>query len=545
MLPHCSSGYWFGNECLLPSDSSLSHIPTLVHSATDSDPVFASTPPSVSSTLLPSVFSTPPHTSSLAPSAVDEDPEILSMFPLPLFAPTPFSMPMSDFEYLPSATIDQLAPTLSSTPLSSSPISPMFLSSVTEDQSEPEPAPALFASVPTLPFTSLHIHSTADNDSIFASTPPSLSPPSSTFLPSLAQSAMNSQPESEHKAASTSISVPLLSLPLSTLHPLSLLSSTFLPSPVILTTDPESEPASTSEFSKFGLSPHPLSLPPDQTLAHLQVSSLTLSSSRSSEISMLDSMLAAPPPNQPSFSLGSLSQLSRSRELESSTSSSTVDVAMLSYSESSLSSQNEPIPFLPSSLEAQPITPISMDSVATPVNVTPSLTSPAIPFILQLQELPTVHEVPSTLAPRFPLASPPLLLSHSGLVRFSFAFVFFTVAALVSTFFNVSAALLTYTRKFRGKQDINDIRIDTLKASSCDGFTHQLRLGQYTPRALRFVFDPGGLAWVFKLTQRTRRHSQVQPEVTRCHGTTCGHLLYGDDYLTIVSHVRDGTMTHY
>ncbi|KAH9042830.1 hypothetical protein EDB84DRAFT_897077 [Lactarius hengduanensis] len=118
---------------------------------------------------------------------------------------------LSDFEYLPSAT---------------------------EYQPEPESAPTLLPSILTLPINPSHVHSAIDH---FAPTSASLS----TFLPSPVRSAMNSQPESEHEAASTSMSVPLLSLPLSTLHPLSTPSSTFLPSPVTSATDDQPEHAST------------------------------------------------------------------------------------------------------------------------------------------------------------------------------------------------------------------------------------------------------------------------------------------------------------
>ncbi|KAH9165401.1 hypothetical protein EDB89DRAFT_2233440 [Lactarius sanguifluus] len=157
--------------------------------------------------------------------------------------------------------------------------------------------------------------------------------------------------------------------------------------------------------------------------------------------------------------------------------------------ESPPSSLDEPIHFLPMPLGSMtiPISPHStpsqrlpelkmIGSISTQLEVTPAPASPAIPFVPQSQELSTVHEVSLTLVPRFPLTSPPLTLSHSGHARFHFAFIFITTAVLVSAFFNISATLFTHTSKFRGKQDIIDIRIDTLKASSCDAFTHRLRL---------------------------------------------------------------------
>ncbi|KAH9044231.1 hypothetical protein EDB84DRAFT_1674518 [Lactarius hengduanensis] len=158
---------------------------------------------------------------------------------------------MSDFEYLPSATVDQPAPTLLSTPPAPSSISSTFLPSParleTEDHPEPESA-----STPPIALSSLihpltHSPSSPSTDDVpeFAATPTSSPSISSTFLSSPVRSEMNNQPESEHEAASTSMSVPLLSLPLSTLHPLSPLSSTFLPSLVTSATDDQPEHAST------------------------------------------------------------------------------------------------------------------------------------------------------------------------------------------------------------------------------------------------------------------------------------------------------------
>ncbi|KAH9017639.1 hypothetical protein EDB85DRAFT_2201964 [Lactarius pseudohatsudake] len=411
-------------------------------------------------------------------------------------------MPMSDFEYLSSATVDQPAPTLSSTSPSSSSISPMFVPSATEDQSEPEFTPTLFASVPTLTSTPSHVHSATGYGTIFASTPPSSSPTSSPCLPAVTEE--QPEPETESIPSITLASTFALTPPSS---------STFLPSPTqsVIVDRPESEPASTSEFSKFGLSPRALQLPPDQTLAPLLSSSI-LSSLPPPEISTLDSTLAAPSPDQPS-SLGPLSQLSRPCELVSSTPVSAADVVTLSHPELSLSSPGEPVPFLPASLEAPPIAPISpnsslpqqppriktFNSDSSLLEVTPLASS--VPQ--QSQELLLAYEVslikPPALAPR-PSAS----------ARFNFALSLITFAALVSTFFNVSAALLTHTRKFRGKQDI--IRINTLKCSSRNNFAQQLRLGQYTPRAPRLVFDPGG---VFKFKRSSSRLPSAHEDVRK------------------------------
>ncbi|KAH9038251.1 hypothetical protein EDB85DRAFT_2195205 [Lactarius pseudohatsudake] len=173
----------------LPSSSSPSVLESqhgLVHSVTldQPEPVYT-----LSTTSLPSAFPTPTHTNSLARSDV----EILTTFPSPSITPAPFSMLMSDFDYLSSATVDQPAPTLSSTSPSSSSISPMFVPSATEDQSEPESTPTLFASIPTLTPTPSHVHSATDYGTIFASTPLSSSPTSSPCLPLVTEE----QPEPE------------------------------------------------------------------------------------------------------------------------------------------------------------------------------------------------------------------------------------------------------------------------------------------------------------------------------------------------------------
>ncbi|KAH9038069.1 hypothetical protein EDB85DRAFT_2142075 [Lactarius pseudohatsudake] len=343
---------------------------------------------------------------------------------------------------------------------------------------------------------------------------------------------MNNQPEYKHEATSTSMSVPLLSLPLSMLHPLSPLLSTFLPSPVTSVTEeqpePESEPMLTSEFSKFGLSPHPLPLPPDQTLARLQVSSLTLSSLCSSEILTLNSTLAALSPNQPLFSLGSLSQLSRPHELESPTPVSAADIVMLSHPELPLSSPGEPIPFLPTSLEVPPNAPISphltplqrlpelktIGSVSTQLEVTPSPVLPTVPPIPQQvttaqwllyldpqlpeqQEVLLAYEVlsikPPALTPR-----PSLFHSLGSLrrtpARFGFALTLVTTALMALLLLNVSPIFPTHLCKFWSKyEDFSNNQNSNFKISkSCNIPAHQPQLRQYTPRTSRFVFDPGG-----------------------------------------------------
>ncbi|KAH9171771.1 hypothetical protein EDB89DRAFT_2229824 [Lactarius sanguifluus] len=501
------------SSTLLPSASPRSHTLSLVHSATDNDlmpaPTFsiplstflpsasedqlepepAPTFPITTSMLLPSVSPTPSHSHSLAPLAADEPPEILSTFPSPSITPAPFSMPMSDFEYLPSVTVDQ-----------------------------PEHTPTL------------------------SSTPPSSSSISSTFVPFPVRSAMNNQPESEHEAASTSMSVPLLSLPLSTLHPLSLLSSTSLPSPVTSATDDQPEPESMSvsvistklELSlralpfppdqKLDLPPRALSPPPDWLLVP-PISSSTLLSLPLPEMSTLDSLPLILSPDQSSSSSRSLSQLSRPCELESSTPISAADVVTLSHPELSESSQDEFIPFLPASLEAPPIAPVSPASTSPRLPGLETVGSDSFPFEIAppiassvprrgCQEPSLPHEVQSIKPPA--LAPCPSLFHSSGSLRrtparFGFALALVTMAVLISTFLNISATVSTFVHKYWSKQeDIGNNRIGTLNTSSHDVFAQQLRLGQLTPRAPRLVFDPGGS--VIAPDLGTRRRSQTQVE---------------------------------
>ncbi|KAH9036804.1 hypothetical protein EDB85DRAFT_2203617 [Lactarius pseudohatsudake] len=478
---------------LPPSDSPLSFTPALVHLASDSDSIPTSTPPSFS--LMPSAFPTPTHTDLLARSDV----EILTTSPSPSITPAPFSMPMSDSEYLPSATVDQPTPTLSSTSPSSSSISPMFVPSATEDQSEPEPEPALFASVPTLPSTPSHVHSATDYGTIFASTPPSSSPTLSPCLPSVTEE----QPEAKTE------SIPSIT-PASTFALTPLSSSTFLPSPVsmrsAMNSQPEIESALVSESaippsidhaeitSAPGLSLHP-SDPP---------ANLVPSPSTSILLPVLSASSDFPPASaSPSLVLGNL-------ELESSPAFAPSDVVTLSHPEPSWSSPCESVPLLLTQHEASVTIPTprhstlpqrpprikTLDSDSSPLEVTAAPTSPATPFVPQAQEPPMVHEVTPTLTLHLPLTLPPLALSHSGSVRFNFALVFITMAVLVSAFFNVSATLSTLARKFRSKnEDLGGSQNGAFKTSKSRNIpVHRLRLGQNTPRAPRLVFNPGGPA---------------------------------------------------
>ncbi|KAH9170961.1 hypothetical protein EDB89DRAFT_1224214 [Lactarius sanguifluus] len=505
-----------------PSISESQH--TQAPSMTIDQPETAST---LSTTLRPSAsFPTLSHTSLLARSATDSD---------PLFT---------------------------STPPASSPTSSTFLPSVTEDQSEPELAPALFASVPTLPSTPSHVHSAINN---FASTPPSSSPTSSTCLPSVTEEQPSSEPEPMPSITPASIftSTPPCSS-----------SSTFLPSPASvqssMNSQLEPEPALSSEplipprvpeiastshssssvpLTNFEYLPSAMVDQPEFEPEHASLSSITptspflptppvalefiaddvpeLSSSLPTSQSASLASSSTPLPSGQSFELRVLAQ-SSACELESSTPSPAVDVAPLSsesteFSESE-SSQGEPIAFLLALLEAPPNAPISpcstqpqqlpeikmIDSISSPLDITPA-------FVLSTTRLghqaPLIYEAPSTLAPHLSHPSPPLLLSRSGLARFNFAFVFVTAAVLASIL-NISATVSTFARKFQSKiEDFGNNQIGTFNTSSRDVFAQRLRLGQYTPHARRLVFDPGGSAFAPDLG--TRRLSQAQVEDMR------------------------------
>ncbi|KAH9161209.1 hypothetical protein EDB89DRAFT_2080811 [Lactarius sanguifluus] len=435
----------------LPSSSSPSVLESqhgLVHSVTldQPEPTFST----LSTTFLPSASE-----AQLEPFPAPTFPITRSTL-LPSVSPTP-----AHDSLLAHSAAD--VPEISSTPLSSPTLAPFsmpitsdveYLSSATVDQ----PAPTLLPSIPTLPITPLHVHSAIN---------------SSTSMPS------------------------------------SLASSTFLPSPVTSAADgqPDSEPATTSEslVSKFGLSPRALPFPTDQKLnlpsralspppdclLLPSISSPTLSSSPLREISLLDSLPVAPSPDQPSSSLESLSQLSRPCELESSTLVSAADVVTLSHPELPLSSPGEPVPFLPASSETPPNAPISPHS--TPPQRRPELkTISSVSAPLEVYEVSSIK--PPALAPRLCLfhSSPSPRLSGTS-IHFGFAFTLVTAAVLVSTLLNISKTLSTFARKLWSKnQDTGNSQNSTPGYKTGDDLAHRLRLGQYTPRALRFVFDPGG-----------------------------------------------------
>ncbi|KAH9159715.1 hypothetical protein EDB89DRAFT_2083156 [Lactarius sanguifluus] len=443
---------------LLPLASSLSHTLSPVHPATDNDLIPAYMFLITMSTLPPLVSPTLTHNSSLAHVAADI-PEISST-PSPSIMPAPLSMPMSDFKYLPSAMVNQPKPTpmLSSTPHSSSILS-TFLPSparlAMEDQSKPESTPTLFASIPMLTSTPTHVHLATDYGTIFASTPPSSSPTSSTLLPSLVTSATDFQPKSK--------------------------------------------PTSESLVSKFGLFPRMLSFPPNQMFTPLSSSPLL-------EILTLGSLSVSLSPDQSieslSFKSEALSQSSGSCELES-TPTSTADIAPPPVSTDSLVElylllPGKLVPFLPASSETPPNAPISphstppqqppglkiVSSDCSTLEVTPPHTL-SVPQ--QSQELSLVYRASSVFAPH-----PSLIYSSDSLrctpAHFGFTLTLITMAIL-SSFLNFSATLLCM-HKFQSKiEDFGNSQISTLNTSSHNIFVHRLRLGQYMPCAAHFIFD--------------------------------------------------------
>ncbi|KAH8991833.1 hypothetical protein EDB83DRAFT_2479287 [Lactarius deliciosus] len=537
---------------LPPSDYSLSHPSSLAHSATDNDPIFASTPPSssVSSTFLPSASPTLSRSRSHSLARVAADvPEISST---PLSSPTlAFSMPISsEFEYLPSATVDQPepAPTLLSTPPSPSSISPTFLPSparlATEDQPEPESAstllitpssPALLSG-PSLPFPS------TDNIFKIASTPHCSSevPPTNFECP---PSEMVDQPEFEPEHVSLSSITSTSSMPAPSLAPeytdLELLS----PPPTPLSTSLACSEYSTSLSSPTKPSPpeSPTSLPahslpslrpsPGEPCYNLGLepfaASANLAPSPSTSILLLVLPVSSdfPPASaSPSLVLGDL-------ELEfSSTPVRAADIVPLSSPQpfESMSSLHEPFPILPAPLELMtvPISPHSTPpqrppgvmltgSASSVPEVTPSFAS-SIPRLGWKPSL--VYEAPSTRLPTFTPRSLPSLRPSSASTRFNFALSLITVTVLVSTLLNISKTLSTFARKLWSKnQDTGNSQKSTPGYKTGDDLAHRLQLGQYTPRALRFVFDPGGQfssSSVQVSSFGTRRRSPAQVEDT-------------------------------
>ncbi|KAH9169727.1 hypothetical protein EDB89DRAFT_2231116 [Lactarius sanguifluus] len=438
--------------------SATSHTPALIHLASDSDPIPASTPPSFS--LIPSAFPTPTHTDLLARSDV----EISSLHPLSSIMPASTMPPISsDFDYLPSATVDQSAPTLTSTPASSSSVSSTFLPSPVSMRSamnsQPEPESAL-ASESLDPPSIGHVPDITSTPSLVLLT-------NFECLPS----AMVDQPEFESRHVPLSLSTPTPpSLP--------------APSPALEFTDDVREL---------------LSLPPTPQSASLARSEVPTSLSSPTRPSPSENPTLVPAHSLPSLR-PSPEESCCNLVLEP------LATPASSYPHVSPSSLGELIPLLPAQHEVSVTVPTlrhstppqqppgfkTVGSDCSTLEVTPAPASPTTPSVPQPRESPLVYyEVSSMLAaPRFSLTSPPLPLSRFGLAH-NFTLAIVIATAFVSTLINLSKTLLTHLRKFQSKyEDFGNSQNGIPEARNIP--TQRLRLGYLTPRALRFVFDPGG-----------------------------------------------------
>jgi len=418
-----------------------------------------------------------------------------------------------------------------------------------EDQPEPKPASlSLITPIsPALPLTSSPALLSTNGDPELA-----IAPTSSSLIllptPASVRLEMDDQPEPKPKRACLSLINPIsLSLPfIPSLAPLSTNDASKLispPTPWSTSLAPSSKslplkpmlltlPPSEILIPKLDLPLHALSPPPDHFPAFLPLPSTFEILFRSlSVLLMLDSLSVPLQHDQSSSSSEILSQSYRPLKLQV----EPTPAPALAVSNVSLSSPERPpsplddivlplLPVLP--LKASIIIPIpphatppqrlpgltTVGSDSSPLKVTPALASTTIPSTPQqvptlapqwllylisqlvgLQELPTAHEVSSTpLAPHIPHVSPLLLLPGSSPTHFSFALTLITTAALVSALLNFLTTISTHVSKFWTKnEDIGSNHNSTPKAS--DAFAQQLWLGQYTPNASRFIFDPGGL----------------------------------------------------
>ncbi|KAH9170473.1 hypothetical protein EDB89DRAFT_2188133 [Lactarius sanguifluus] len=464
------------------------------HSATLDQPEPVPTFSITVSTLHPSASSSPTHTHSLTPLAAADVPEISSTHSLSSTAsiPSPTTSISSDFECLPSAMVDQpkfkpkpvcLSSITPTSPCLRLPFTPSLVCVPADD--DPEIAPTLLHSIPSTPYAPSLASSATDSDPISTSTPPSSSLISSTFLPSVTEE----QPEPELE------SMPSIT-PSSTFAPIPPSSSTFLPSPVSMRSAMNSQPKIESALvSKSAIplsidhvpeiaSAPGLSLHPSEVPANLAPSPSTFEL-----LSVLPASSDFPPVSvSPSLVLGDL-------ELEfSPTASCAVGTIPLSSPQSfeSMSSLHEPSPILPAPLKTSMTVPVlpnlslpqrpprikMLDLDSSPLEVTSAPTSPAIPFVPQSQELPTVHEVSSTFAPPLTL-SPPLRLSCSGLIYFNFVLALISTAVFISTLLNISKTLSTFTRKLWSKNQ--DSQNSTPGYKTGNDLAHRLQLRQNTP----------------------------------------------------------------
>ncbi|KAI9450243.1 hypothetical protein BJY52DRAFT_1192006 [Lactarius psammicola] len=430
---------------LLPSISPfLTSSPSLAPSIAEDDPERAPTFSNSPSTFLPSTPSV-----RLTPSTADDDPEHAPTFSDSSFIPLPSTSP-APTRSLAHSVADDVSEIIS-TPFPMSTISSDFecLSSEKEEQLESELASMSSSTPASLPLQSTPLFSSRSNNDVpeLASAPPSSFP-------------ISSDPECVTSAR--------------------------------LARDYQPEPMSASTLPippKLYLSPRVLSPIPNHLSASLSVSL---------------------PHDQSPF----LSDSLRSYEFKS-TPVSTVDVVPPSSPESSPSSLGE---IIPHTSDANPrtctlILPLGVtsdSSVSSPLEIALVSASPTIPPVYQqvfttqwllylvpqlLQEPSLVYEASSTPVPHLSHYSPLRRLSGSRSAHFVLALTIVTTAALVSVFINVFAIILTHAREFGSKnEDLGDSQNGTPKSCNSDTFAQRRQLRQYTPHALRLVFDPGGSA---------------------------------------------------
>ncbi|KAI9452655.1 hypothetical protein BJY52DRAFT_1214495 [Lactarius psammicola] len=428
------------SSTLLPSTSSIP-TPSLTPSATDDYPERAPTFSNSPSTFLPSASPTQSIFRSLARSAADDVPEIAST-PPPFTSITP-ACPLtlsilSNFEYLPSET---------------------------EEKPESEPA-----SMSSTTLTSLPLPST-----------PSLSFPSTDDIPEVTSAPPSSFSKSFDPECMTSVRMAIDDQP-----------------------EPETAPISLipQELDSPTCAPLPPSEPPSRLAVDRAPSPLTFDSSPVLPASsQLPASLLLP------LVVGNL-------EFEY-VPPSAVDVVPPSSPEPSPSSLSEVILHTPDAnpRTCTPILPLGVtsdSSVSSPLEIALVSASPTIPPVYQqvfttqwllylvpqlLQEPSLVYEASSTPVPHLSHYSPLRRLSGSRSAHFVLALTIVTTAALVSVFINVFAIILTHAREFGSKnEDLGDSQNGTPKSCNSDTFAQRRQLRQYTPHALRLVFDPGGSA---------------------------------------------------
>src|SRR6266571_4026223 len=535
------------------------HHPT-THSAMDDqpEPVPAPTFLTPSCTSLPS---TPPV--RLVHLAAEDVSEIASTPPLSSIASAPSSMPAISSECLPSAT---------------------------EDQSEPEPVstPSVIPTSPALPSTPSLAPLFTDDFPELASAPRSSSPISPTDLEcplSPVHSASDDQPEPEPELASTS--VPLSSLPLSTsTHALSATNSQSVTS-TLASPPPDHLPASLPSPSTLEDSPSPeistpdpllVVLPPDQSSSllgslcqfcrHCEFESTPAPASTvdivplhspevypsesslgetipllsaSLEVSVIAPIPSHSPPLQRPLGVTLNGSVSTSLEVAPSPTSTTIPstpqqvltlapqwLLYLVPHWQLLRSQEPSSSSDVLSMRAPPFSHLSIPTSQWLLYLVPQL--------LGSQELLTAHEVSSMpFAPRLPHASPPLLPSSSCSAHFTFAFTLVTTTSLFSILLNVSKTIFTHARKFQSKkEDLGGSSLSGTPKTSKTCNTSAQWLGQYMPKASRFVFDPGGLVFVGSAHEDAYRHEQGREPKTRCLLITTSHatlpsLVLADD----------------